>query len=192
MIPAKRADKRLVTELLAAAFNDNFSVNYIVRQDDKRKQRILALMDYSFEMCYRFGEVWLSEDHNACALVLFPHQKKTTISTIWLDIKLILNAVGISGIKKALDREAKIRAKQPKVPMVYLWFIGVSPLYQHSGIGSTLLEQVIADANLQNLPVYLETSTERNLPWYKKHGFTVYDTLDLGYALQFLKYEPVR
>jgi len=48
MINAKRTDKGLVTELLSAAFNDNLSVNYIIRQEDKRKERILALMDYSF------------------------------------------------------------------------------------------------------------------------------------------------
>ncbi|EHQ25477.1 GNAT family N-acetyltransferase [Mucilaginibacter paludis] len=188
MINAKRNDKGLVTELLTAAFNDNLSVNYIVRQDDKREERIRALMDYSFEVCYRFGEVWLSEDRKACALVLFPHQKRITFASVWLDIKLTLKAVGISGIKKVLNRKAKIKAKQPNEPMSYLWFIGVSPLYQHQGTGGRLLKEVLGHAT--GLPVYLETSTERNLPWYEKHCFAVYDTLDLGYILHFLKYEP--
>lgn len=44
MISAKRSDKPLVTDLLSAAFNDNSSVNYIVRQDDKHKAWIRALM----------------------------------------------------------------------------------------------------------------------------------------------------
>ncbi|RKR83410.1 acetyltransferase (GNAT) family protein [Mucilaginibacter gracilis] len=190
MINAKRTDKCLVTELLSAAFNDNLSVNYIIRQDDKRKERILALMDYSFEVCYRFGEVWLSEDRKACALVLFPHQKRTTFASLWLDIKLILKAVGVSGIRKALNQEARIKAKRPKKTMAYLWFIGVSPLYQHQGTGGRLLKEVLGHATGLGLPVYLETSTERNLSWYEKHGFAVYDTLDLGYILHFLKYEP--
>ncbi|EHQ27515.1 GNAT family N-acetyltransferase [Mucilaginibacter paludis] len=192
MICAKRTDKLLVTDLLSAAFNDNLSVNFIARQDEKRKQRIHALMDYSFEVCYRFGMVWLSEDRKACALVLYPHQKKTDLSVIWLDLMLIFKAIGLGGIKKAFDREAKIKAKQPNEPMVYLWFIGVSPLYQHQGTGSRLLKQVIAAAKLQNLPVFLETSTERNLPWYKKYGFVEYDTLELTYTLHFLKHEHIK
>lgn len=192
MRSATRTDKPLVTDLLSAAFDDNLSVNYIVHQNDKRKQRIRALMDYSFEVCYRFGKVWLSEDCKACALVLYPHQKKINLYAVWLDVKLIFTAVGIGGIKKALDREAKIKAKQPKEPMAYLWFIGVSPLYQHQGTGSKLLQQVIADAEQQGLPVYLETSTERNLPWYEQHGFTEYDTLDLSYTLHFLKHDTVQ
>ncbi len=189
MRSATRNDKLLVTDLLSAAFDDNLSVNFIVRQDDQRKARIHALMDYSFEVCYHSGKVWLSDDNRACALVLYPHKKRTTLKSIWLDAKLIFKAVGIGGIKKTLDREAKIKAKQPKEPMAYLWFIGVSPLYQRQGIGNKLLKQVIADAERQGLPVYLETSTERNLPWYDQHGFTEYDTLDLSYTLHFLKHE---
>ncbi|EHQ27503.1 GNAT family N-acetyltransferase [Mucilaginibacter paludis] len=192
MICAKRTDKPLVTDLLSAAFNDNLSVNYIVRQDDKRKQRIRALMDYSFEVCYRFGKVWLSEDRKACALVLYPHQRKTDLEAILLDFKLIFKAIGLGGIKKALDRETMIKAKQPKEPMAYLWFIGVSPLYQHQGSGGRLLKQIIADAEQQDLPVYFETSTERNLPWYEQHGFTEYEKFDLSYTLYFLKHETVK
>ncbi len=40
-----------------------------------------------------------------------------------------------------------------------------------------------------NRPIYLATSTMKNLPWYKKSGFEVYNELDLGYNLFFLKRE---
>lgn len=72
MRSATRNDKLLITDLLSASFNDNLSVNYIVRQDEKRKRGIRALIDYSFEVCYRFGEVLLSDDGKACALLLYP------------------------------------------------------------------------------------------------------------------------
>jgi ribosomal protein S18 acetylase RimI-like enzyme len=192
MIRAKKSDKALVIDLLSAAFADNLSVNYIIKQDERSAVRIRSLMDYSFEVCHLFGEVWLSQDHKACALVLYPHQKKTTLKSVWLDLKLILGAVGIGGIKKTLERETKIKAKQPQIPMAYLWFIGVNPLYQHRSIGSDLLTKVMNKANKDGLPVYLETSTDRNLPWYEKHGFTIFDTLDLNYRLFFLTNKAVK
>jgi ribosomal protein S18 acetylase RimI-like enzyme len=192
MRSAKRTDKLLITNLLSAAFNDNLSVNYIVRQDDKRKKRIRALMDYSFEVCYQFGKVLLSDDDKACALLLYPDQKRTTFKSIWLDIKLIIQAGGLGNIKKALDREARIKQIQPKEPMVYLWFIGVSPLYQHRGLGSLLLQEIMVDAKKKGLPVYLETSTERNLPWYAQFGFKEYATTQFTYTLHFLKREPTK
>lgn len=192
MIGAEKSDKPLVIDLLSAAFADNQRVNYIVRQDGRAEARVRALMDYSFEVCCRFGEVWLSEDRRACALVLYPHLKKTTVMSLWLDIKLICKAVGFGGIKKTLDREAKIKAKQPRIPMAYLWFVGVAPLYQHRFIGSKLLTDVLEHCRKLNLRVYLETSTERNLPWYEKHGFAVYDSLDLTYRLFFLTNDTVK
>lgn len=187
MIKAETADKKLVVELLTESFADNQSVNYIVRNDADRKKRIAALMDYSFEMCSLYGEVWISNDRKACALLLFPQNKKSSLAAILLDIKLIFKAIGLTGIKKALDRESKIKARQPKLPMAYLWFIGVSPDNQHQGIGSKLLQEVIDHAEAIKLPLYLETSTLRNLPWYERFGFKVYNQLQLTYTLYFLK-----
>lgn len=181
------SDKPLVVKLLALSFEKNQSVNYIIRQDHKRKERIRALMDYSFEVCYRFGEVYITEGNKACALVLCPDQKK---ATIWLDIKLIFKAIGLAAIGKAMRREKLIKAKQPDTPMYYLWFIGVDPLYQHRGIGTKLLHDLVADAKALNRPVFLETSTVKNLPWYERAGFKVYDTLALGYTLYFLSNRP--
>lgn len=152
----------------------------------KRLGRVAALMDYSFEMCLLFGNIWLSNDKTACALVLYPHEKRTSLKAVWPDLKLIFRAIGFDGIKNALDRERKIKTKQPKQAMAYLWFIGVDPAEQHKGTGSKLLQEIIAYADKKNLPVFLETSTVENLPWYKRFGFKIYDQLDLGYTLYFL------
>ena len=181
-------DKSYIIDLLAAAFAENKSVNYIIRKDKSKSRRLRALMDYSFEVCRLFGAVYLSEDRNACALILFPDQRRSTFAAIWLDIKLILTAIGVCGIKKALKREAAIKSLQPKVPMSYLWFIGVAPAAQHEGTGTALLKEIIAEATAMNRPVYVETSTERNLPWYQAMGFEIYNQLNLGYTLYFLKH----
>jgi ribosomal protein S18 acetylase RimI-like enzyme len=88
-----------------------------------------------------------------------------------------------------MEREKLIKAKQPLIPFYYLWFIGVDPLYQHKGIGTKLLYELIADAKAQKRSVLLETSTLENLPWYEKAGFKVYDELRLSYTLYFLSHQ---
>ncbi|MFD2164504.1 GNAT family N-acetyltransferase [Paradesertivirga mongoliensis] len=187
MIKATYDDKSLVLDILTKSFDTNQSVNYIVKQDKHRAQRVRALMDYSFEVCYLFGDVYLSNDRKACALILYPDKKKTTMKSILLDVKLILSCVGLSNIKKALTRESKIKKLQPNEPMYYIWFIGVDPAHQNSGIGTELLNEVIQDSASKKRPIYLETSTLKNIPWYKKFGFDVYNELDLSYKLFFLK-----
>lgn len=187
MIKAAATDKDLIVEILSGSFNDNPSVNYIIRQDSKRLKRIAALMDYSFEMCLMFGKVWLSDNRKACALTLYPQDKRITLKAIWLDVKLILHAIGVRRIKTVLHREARIKEKQLKQPMIYLWFIGVDPAEQHKGTGSGLLNEVINLADEKGLPVFLETSVLQNLLWYKHFGFTIYDQLEFTYTLYFLK-----
>lgn len=187
MIPSTYEDKQLVIDILTSSFENNKSVSYIAKQDNKRISRIRELMDYSFETCYRFGKVYISNDRRACALVLFPDQKKTTLKSVWLDIKLLLKCIGIFNIRKALQRESKVKAVQDKKLMYYLWFIGVEPSCQRKGVGTKLMEELIAEGESMKRPICLETSTLKNLPWYKKFGFEVYDELDLSYKLFFLK-----
>ena len=180
-------DKSLVVDILTQSFENNQSVNYIVKQDKNRVERISALMDYSFEVCYLFGDVFLSDDNRACALILYPDKKKTTLKSILLDARLILSSVGLKNIQRTLARESLIKKIQPKEQMSYLWFIGVDCEFQNSGIGTGLLMDIINYSDHQNRPVYLETSTLKNLPWYQKYGFTIYHELDLSYKLYFLE-----
>jgi len=190
MIKAEEVDKTTVITILSNSFKENQSVNYIVRNNKNSFERIKALMDYSFELCSMFGEVWLSDDKKACALVLFPQDKRTTAKSIWLDIKLIFQAIGIFGITKTLRREAQIHKIQPKEKMAYLWFIGVEPDAQQKGIGSKLLRQLTLRFTVLNLPLYLETSTQKNIPWYQSFGFEIYNQINLGYSLYFLQRRP--
>ena len=186
MIKAKSSDKKLVCELLMSSFADNPSVNFIISGNLRRKARLAALMNYSFDQCMRFGEVWLSDDKEGCALLLFPQKKRTSIVTFFLDLKFIVCTVGLRQLPKVLRRERLLDLKRPKHDMAYLWFIGVERGSQHNGVGSRLLSQVLAQCQLLDLPVLLETSVPGNLPWYGSFGFRIYDELDLGYRLYFL------
>ena len=190
MIKAVAQDKPLIVDLLSRSFQHNKSVQYIVGEQQAQEQRIYALMDYSFEVCQRFGAVWLSDDRTACALSLYPHCKHTTFKSVWLDIKLIIEAIGIRRLFKTLKRESRIKSIQPQVAMCYLWFIGVDPDQQHQGTGSKLLTELVEDATRKNLPLYLETSTVSNVAWYEHLGFKAYGQIDLDYTLFFFKREP--
>src|SRR5665647_1111226 len=189
MIKATNKDRDRVIDILAESFNDNKSVNYIIKQDKKRSQRIRKLMEYSFEVCYLFGDVFLSDDKKGCALILLPDKKRTNFKSILLDVKLIITCTGLANLAKAITRESKIKELQPKKLMYYLWFIGVDKKEQNKGIGTALLKEVINQSISMNRSVYLETSTMKNIPWYEKFGFKIYNELDLGYRLYFMKKE---
>jgi ribosomal protein S18 acetylase RimI-like enzyme len=189
MIKATKADKKLAIGILADSFRENKSAQYIIQKSKDKERALRELMDYSFEMCRCFGDVFISQDRKGCALVLYPERKKTTPYAIWLDIKLAVKCIGLSSIKNVLGRESKVKAMQKMEDhrTSYLWFVGVSPQGQNKGTGSQLLRDITSEAETSGRNVILETSTLKNLPWYEKFGFTIYNKLELGYTLYFLE-----
>lgn len=186
MIRAISSDKKMICALLVSSFSDNPSVNDIVDGRRRWADRMVGLMEYAFELCMRCGEVWLSDDRRGCALLLFPHERRTTLYTVWLDVKLALGVVGISRLARVLRRDRLVRDLHPGQDKAYLWFIGVKPLHQKTGLGSALLSELISRYDSLGLPLYLETSMPGNLAWYRRFGFKQYDQLELGYRLFFL------
>ncbi len=181
------SDKALIIDILAKAFDNNKSVNYIVRQDKRRTERIRELANYSFEMCLLFGEIFISEDRTACALILFPDKKRTTPGSAILDLRLIIKAMGVSNLLKVLKREKIINKMHPPRLLYHIWYIGVEPQQQGKGAGTLLLKSILARAAALNRLAVLETSTKKNIPWYQKHGFAIYSQLNFGFDFYCMK-----
>ena len=188
MKKAKYSDKQIIVNILSKSFDQNKSINSIIKQDHKRNSRIRNLIEYSFEVCFLSGEIYLSDDNKGCVFLLQSDKKKTTIKTIILDLKLALTVIGIERIFTILKREAKIKSQHPKTPFYHLWYIGVDPEYQKKGLGSELLQEVLEKCNTEKKPLYLETSTYRNISWYEKFGFSIYNQVNFGYKLYMLKW----
>jgi len=187
MRKADHSDKSVILDILTTSFDDNKSVNDVVRQDHNRVDRIRKLMAYSFNVCQAFGEVWIENDQQACALILFPDTKRITFRMLLWDFKLALSVVGLGRVGAVLKRDGMIKSNHPKSPIAYLWFIGVRPKLQGKGIGSTFIQEVIQECDRKERPIYLETSMEKNLPFYQKFGFDIFESLQLSYTLYLLR-----
>lgn len=67
--------------------------------------------------------------------------------------------------------DAAIREHHVAYPHSYLWFIGVAPAAQGTGVGHSLMADLHGWADPLERPVYLETGTESNLAWYGSLGY---------------------
>lgn len=189
MIRAQERDRELIVEILTSSFRDNLSVNYIIQQDTNRELRLKRFMEYSHDYCRLFGDIFINEERTGCALVVKPDTKRSSLTSILLDVKFVVGCLGLSHLKKAMNREAKIKSQHPKGLLYYVWFIGVNPDEQHNGIGSKLLQEVIKQGQSERRIICLETSTLKNIPWYQSFGFTIYNEMDFGYKLFCLRRE---
>ena len=170
----------MVVDILSQSFDTNPSVNYVVKPGDGRPARIRGLMAYSFDVCHAFGKVYLSNDRKACALVLLPDKKKTTLKSILWDLKLAFTVIGPTRVPAILARESIIKSGYPREPIYHLWYLGVDPAYQRQGIGQALLGELISESVHLHRPVYLETSVTENVAYYERAGFKLYKTHAFG------------
>jgi GNAT superfamily N-acetyltransferase len=65
------------------------------------------------------------------------------------------------------------------MPHFYLSVLGVEPVRQGEGVGTALMEPVLARCDRERIPAYLETATGRNVLLYERLGFDVVEELTL-------------
>ncbi|MHA1473906.1 MAG: GNAT family N-acetyltransferase [Promethearchaeota archaeon] len=74
-------------------------------------------------------------------------------------------------ISIVFNQITKDRQNIMKGDYVYLFALGVSPEKQGNGLGTNLVRTF--QKNLPNVPIYLETESERNVSFYERLGFEV-------------------
>ena len=78
---------------------------------------------------------------------------------------------------RALRLLFEIDGLHPREPHWYLATLGTVPERQGQGVGAALLQPVLTLADEDGVPAYLESSKERNVPFYARFGFEVVEEL---------------
>jgi ribosomal protein S18 acetylase RimI-like enzyme len=68
----------------------------------------------------------------------------------------------------------------PSEPHWYLPLLGVELAQQGNGYGSALLQHTLMQCDRDQKLAYLESTNATNLPLYKRHGFELLGTIQLG------------
>jgi len=79
-----------------------------------------------------------------------------------------------------LGEFARAHGHRPPAPHLYLGVLGVDPELQSKGLGAALLAPTLAECDRMGLLAHLESSNERNVPFYERHGFEVVDVYRCG------------
>jgi ribosomal protein S18 acetylase RimI-like enzyme len=60
-----------------------------------------------------------------------------------------------------------------------LQLLAVKPQSQSRGIGSALIAPGLARNDQEQVPTYLEATSERSIPFYERHGFEVIGEIEV-------------
>lgn len=166
-------------ETLVQAFRPDPMYAYICPDETERVRSTRALWDALIRVTLVYGEVWTTAEVSGVACWLLPGNTEINflrmLRTGFALARAMMRfggparrrAMGVISYTDELHRRAM------PGPHWYLWALGVAPVSQGQGIGGSLLQPVLARADAAGQPCYLETETERNVTFYRKHGFDV-------------------
>jgi len=174
---ATAADADGVIDVLTAAFATDPVMTWIGRKDAKRDQGRRAMFRFLVgKLGLPGNELWTAADYSTAALWVPPERADLKLPW-WEELQMfptVASFTSIGGLGR-VDAFRKAADKHhPKTkPHFYLMTIGVDPRFQGQGLGSALLDATLAMIDAKGLPSYLESSNERNVPLYKRHGYEV-------------------
>lgn len=175
---ASEADR--VAEILAGAFQDDPVYVWFMRRGFPL-QLLVEQFRGEVEDYLDTGEVYLSEDGGGAALWRpAPGAQPSPLIGLLRAMPGLMRYTG-SGRLHRLWRMIRItEARYPRQPHRYLYSVGVEPGQQGRGTGSALVRAGLEACDRDGVPAYLESSKERNVPLYERHGFRVVERLELG------------
>jgi GNAT superfamily N-acetyltransferase len=163
--------------MMGEAFLNDPMWTYLV-PDDTRRARVVPLsMNILVRYSSLYGEIYTTPDLDGIACWLPPGETSPIFSRLLrIGIRSAPWQLGWTGFRRYIAVEnycEKVHKRIVPGRHWYVWGLGVKPSRQGQGIGGMLMQPVLARAEADGLPCYLETTNEKNVPFYEKHGFKV-------------------
>ncbi|HET7407073.1 MAG TPA: GNAT family N-acetyltransferase [Mycobacteriales bacterium] len=170
-----------VATALAGAFFDDPVMSWLVPPGGADRHERLKSLFGAVTRGYvrREKSVYAGPGGVAAALWGPPGSWKMANSDIARETPALVKAFG-RNLTKALRALSAVDAKHPTDrDHWYLGYLGCEPAHQGRGIGASLLRVVLDDCDTKGIPAYLESSNQRNLTLYQRHGFEIVEELPL-------------
>lgn len=183
IIPLERnaLDRAVLT--VARAFSPDPMITWVFPDAARRPAGARALMRVLVEYGLRYGRVTASHDTRAVCVWIPPGpgiKIPGLIRSGMLGLPLRTGFGPFGRFMAANETMDKIHKARVPESHWYLFGVAVDPELHNQGIGSAIIREGLALADRESRPCYLETSEPRNLPLYKRFGFTVLQEATLG------------
>ena len=165
----------MAEETLSSAFVEDPMTPYLFPADSDKQQRLRAVFRVELRCTFRRGVIEIIAEGKAIAIWLPPGRMKGALTAmlgsgaLLAPLRLGLKATwrGILLLKSIQE----LHSSSMSSDHWYLLALGVHPRHQGQRWGSELVRHGLTRAQSMNLPSYLETTNQRNIAFYQRHGF---------------------
>ncbi|MDG4857552.1 GNAT family N-acetyltransferase [Streptomyces sp. T-3] len=191
IVRATPADVHALAAALTSAYDSDPVWDWLLPRDRDRRLNLLFTGHLSQQVA--LGRVWTDIDRTVAAVWCPPGEWKLPTSYLLRHAPLLAR-VGRAQLPRVAGRLLTLEHRHPAGPSHwYLEFIGTHAGARGTGRGSVVLGGLLAQADSDGRPVYLESSNPRNLSFYERHGFKVSSRMDFrsGPPMWAMWREPV-
>ena len=168
----QKKDLQNAVNVLTDAFSEESMWKEVFKNEEKNR----ALTEVMVRFCLKYGNVVSTSENIEGVMAIAPYDKDMTTWRIILcgAFFLSMQIAGEAKIMQVLTKAVEEAKKSLNLgPYIHLLIMGVSQEFQGKGFGGQLLRAVIEKAEIEELPIYLETQKEANVSLYEKYGFSV-------------------
>jgi ribosomal protein S18 acetylase RimI-like enzyme len=177
---ASAADVPALAQMLARAFLDDPLASWAWRPDTLRLAALERFQAIRLHQLMLDGEVWTTADLACAALWAAPRRWRSSPLQELSFAPCFLHPRLLARMPLVALGWYKIEQQHPaKPPHWYLAVLGTEPEAQGQGLGSRVLGAVLERCDTDGVGAYLESSKERNIDFYARHGFRVTSELRL-------------
>jgi ribosomal protein S18 acetylase RimI-like enzyme len=165
-------------DVVARAFFDDPLERYMLPDDGARWKASSARFRNVLRYGHLVGEVYTAgKDLDAAAMWLPPGETEMSDDRMaqagMFELQAIVGQEAFSRFIPVIEVFDGLHASDAPGRHWYLLVIGVDPSKQRTGLGRALIEPMLARADAEGVPCYLETANDTNLGFYTHLGFTI-------------------
>ncbi|HUB73836.1 MAG TPA: GNAT family N-acetyltransferase [Solirubrobacteraceae bacterium] len=177
---ADAADVPALAAMLARAFLDDPVASWAWRAERARLRALERFQAVRLRQLLPGEEVWTDDQLSCAALWAPPGEWHSSLrETLQLAPAFMHPRLFARMPLVALGWE-KLERAHPRRPLhYYLAILGTEPHAQGKGLGSAMLAPTLERCDRDEVGAYLESSKERNVDFYARHGFRVLEEVTL-------------
>ena len=169
---ARRDEARALATLLARAFADDIVLDWFLRPWSRESAAELFFAQMLAD-ALPHGKVRVDDSFCACAVWLPPDAQHPS-GGMWAGLADAIWKLRVASPFRLTRLNAVIQTSveiHPPEPCYYLSFIATLPEARRRGLASALIDETLALADADGVPVFLETADAAKVGFYQRFGF---------------------
>ncbi len=166
------SDASALTRMLVQAYMDDPLAVWMCPSEYLRARTLYALYSARLGQMLARGQIWTDFQRSTAAVWLAPGAHKPAVRPNASLCRCLLDPrLSVRTPLLALGMRRMERAHSHEAPHWYLSLLATDPARRGQGLGSAVLQPVLASCDAEGVGAYLESSKRGNVDFYAHHGF---------------------